>query len=57
MLDYDISEYGDIPKDFIVSDTNFSPSYWVNKLYGEFYYPCKKYREEVCNSLIYSNNR
>lgn len=31
-LEYDIYEYGNIPKEFVVTETEFSPDYWLNTI-------------------------
>lgn len=51
-------EYGIIPEEFVVDDNHFSLDYWYDELdrHNNVYHPCKKYRNEIVNSLKYSKN-
>lgn len=56
-LDGSIDKYGNIPDNFIVDDENFHPYYWKYiDLKTNIYWPCKKYREQVANSLKFDSN-
>lgn len=51
-LDFNVDEYGGVNSDFIVSNFEFSPDYWINNIaHNCYYYPCSKFRQEVYDTL------
>ena len=53
ILDYSLDKNGSIPKEFIVSENEFSPEYWRGIInYSNYYYPSKKIRKEVFNNFF-----
>lgn len=55
-LEYDVDDYGAIPKTFIVSSQEFAPNYWENTIdHNNYYWPSIEYREQVRNSLVFDD--
>lgn len=53
-LDYEIDEYGSVPKQFIIGPDTFTPDYWSSTIcHNNIYWPCEKYRQEVSESLVF----
>ena len=52
MLDYEVDDYGGLPKIFQVSPGKFGPRYWKNVIsHNDYYWVCKDYRQEAFNNV------
>jgi len=55
-LSIDFDDYGSVPKEFIVTETDFSPWYWSRLVDHNYYYwPCVDYRQQVFDSLVFDS--
>lgn len=55
-LSSDVDEYGAVPNSFIVSNHEFSITYWMGTINHNYYYfPCQEWRIELCESLQFNS--
>jgi len=55
-LDFDIYDYGAVPSEFVVSETEFSPNYWLENITcNSYYWPSLEIRNQVCKTLVYDD--
>jgi hypothetical protein len=53
-LDYSVDPNGGLPRNFLISDTEFSPSYWSFAIDFEYVWFAPEIRQRIFTNLIYN---